>query len=122
MVGRALAARGITLDGVDSYLAPTLKALMPDPSSLAGMDAAAARLAKAVTGGERVCVWGDYDVDGATSAALLHRYLSAVARPPRIHIPDRITEGYGPNTPALLKLHHEGVRLVVTVVGCDQGP
>ena len=115
VVGRALAARGVTLEGVDSFLAPTLRALMPDPGVLADMDTAAARLAAAVTGGESVCVWGDYDVDGATSAALLPRYLAAVARPPRFYIPDRISEGYGPNAPALLKLHREGVRLVVTV-------
>ncbi len=115
MVGRALAARGVTLEGVDSFLAPTLKALMPDPSIVTDMDAAAARLASAVTGGEAVCVWGDYDVDGATSTALLYRYLAAVAKPPRTYIPDRITEGYGPNAPALLKLHREGVRLVVAV-------
>ena len=115
VVGRALAARGVTLEGVDSFLAPTLKALMPNPSVVADMDIAAERLARAVTGGETVCIWGDYDVDGATSAALLHRYLSAVAKPPRTYIPDRISEGYGPNAPALLKLHREGVRLVVTV-------
>ncbi len=114
-VGRALAARGITLDGVDTYLAPTLKALLPDPSIVADMDIAASRLASAVTSGEIVCVWGDYDVDGATSSALLFRYLAAVAKPPRFYIPDRITEGYGPNTPALLKLHKGGVRLIVTV-------
>ena len=115
VVGRALAARGVTLDGVDSFLAPTLKGLMPDPSVVADMDRAAARLAEAVTSGESLCVWGDYDVDGATSAALLYRYLSAVGRPPRTYIPDRIDEGYGPNSPALLKLYKEGVRLVVTV-------
>ena len=115
LVGRVLAARGITLDTADAFLAPTLRALMPDPSVLTDMDKAAARLARAVTAGEAIAVFGDYDVDGATSAALLHRYLSAVARPPRLYIPDRIAEGYGPNAPALLKLHREGVALAVTV-------
>ncbi|MEI8395252.1 MAG: single-stranded-DNA-specific exonuclease RecJ [Rhodospirillaceae bacterium] len=115
IVGRVLAARGVTLENCDSFLTPTIRALMPDPSRLADMDTAANRLAEAVTKGESITVYGDYDVDGATSAALLHRYLSAVGRPPRFYIPDRIAEGYGPNTAALLKLHHEGVRLVVTV-------
>lgn len=115
LVGRVLAARGVTLDSVEAYLSPTLRALMPNPSVITDMDVAAARLAEAVTSGETIAVWGDYDVDGATSSALLHRYLSAVGRAPRVHIPDRILEGYGPNAPALLKLHHEGVRLVVTV-------
>ena len=115
VVGRVMAARGVTLDTADTFLTPTLRALMPDPSVLADMDQAAARLTDAVIGGESIAIFGDYDVDGATSTALLQRYLSAVARPPRCYIPDRITEGYGPNTPALLKLHHEGVRLVVAV-------
>ena len=115
VVGRAMAARGVTLDGADAYLSPTLRALMPDPGVIADMGRAASRMADAVTGGEAVCVWGDYDVDGATSSALLHRYLSAVAAPPRIYIPDRLSEGYGPNAPALLKLRGQGVGLVVTV-------
>ncbi len=115
LVGRALAGRGVTLDGVDSFLAPTLKALMPDPSLVTDMDLAVSRLVDAVINGETICVWGDYDVDGATSTALLYRFLAAVGRPPRTYIPDRIAEGYGPNTPGLLKLHREGVRLVVTV-------
>jgi single-stranded-DNA-specific exonuclease len=115
LVGRVMAARGITLETADSFLSPTLRGLMPDPSCLADMDKAATRLAGAVLAGENIAVLGDYDVDGATSAALLHRYLSAVSRPPRLYIPDRITEGYGPNAPALLRLYREGVRLVVTV-------
>jgi single-stranded-DNA-specific exonuclease len=115
VVARVMAARGITLDTADSYLAPTLRQLMPDPSRLADMDVAAARLAEAVVSGESVAVFGDYDVDGATSAALFFRYLAAVGRAPRLYIPDRITEGYGPNAAALLRLHQEGVRLVVAV-------
>ncbi len=110
-----MAARGITLETVDDFLTPTLRGLMPNPSTLTDMDKAAARLVRAVVGDESVAVFGDYDVDGATSAALLYRYLSAVSKPPRLYIPDRITEGYGPNAPALLRLHQEGARLVVTV-------
>ncbi|MEI6986313.1 MAG: single-stranded-DNA-specific exonuclease RecJ, partial [Rhodospirillaceae bacterium] len=115
LVGRVMAGRGITLDGAESFLNPTLRTLMPDPSVLTDMDVAAARVADAVMAGESVAVFGDYDVDGATSSALLYRYLSAVGRSPRIHIPDRITEGYGPNTLTLLRLHREGVRLLLTV-------
>ena len=79
------------------------------------MDAAAARLVAAIQGGEKIAVFGDYDVDGATSSALLHRFFSAIGVPLRIYIPDRMTEGYGPNLPALLKLRAEGVAVVITV-------
>ncbi|HUC63510.1 MAG TPA: single-stranded-DNA-specific exonuclease RecJ, partial [Alphaproteobacteria bacterium] len=99
----------------ESYLAPTLRALLPDPFHLRGMAAAAERLAEAVTGGEPVGIFGDYDVDGATAAALLQRFMAAVGGRTRIYIPDRMREGYGPNAPALLGLKAEGLRLVVTV-------
>jgi single-stranded-DNA-specific exonuclease len=115
IVGRMMAARGVDLDGAANYLNPTLRELLPDPSRLAGMDAAAARLAAAIRGGEPVAVFGDYDVDGGTSAALLHRFFAAVGARLRIYIPDRLTEGYGPNLPALLKLKAEGIGLLVTV-------
>ncbi|MEO0429387.1 MAG: single-stranded-DNA-specific exonuclease RecJ [Pseudomonadota bacterium] len=104
IVARVLAARGIEVEEADAYLAPTLKALMPDPSCLAGLDVAAERLARAAMAGERVAVFGDYDVDGAASAALLHDWLAAFGIVPTIHIPDRIAEGYGPNTPAMERL------------------
>lgn len=115
IVGRVLAARGVTEESCDGYLNPTLKALLPDPSRLRDMDAAAARIAYAVMQGESIAVFGDYDVDGATSAALLVRFFRAVGTDARIYVPDRITEGYGPNGPALLRLHGDGVRLVITV-------
>ena len=79
------------------------------------MDKAAARLAAAVQAGETIAVFGDYDVDGATSSALLQRYLTAVGARCRVHIPDRIAEGYGPNAPALLRLQAEGAGVCVTV-------
>ena len=97
IVGRMLAARGIDLDAAASFLEPTLRDLLPDPARLRDMDAAAARLAAAIQGGEKIAVFGDYDVDGATSAALLLRFFRAVGVPLRIYIPDRMTEGYGPN-------------------------
>ncbi|KGM31605.1 single-stranded-DNA-specific exonuclease RecJ, partial [Inquilinus limosus] len=115
IVARVLAARGVGLDDAPAFLNPTLRALLPDPSVLRDMDRAAARIARAVTAGEGIAVFGDYDVDGATSTALLVRYLRALGIEPQIHIPDRIAEGYGPNAQALEKLRAGGAGLVVTV-------
>ncbi|WP_448203502.1 single-stranded-DNA-specific exonuclease RecJ [Azospirillum sp. sgz302134] len=115
IVGRVLAARGVTEEACDTFLNPTLKALLPDPSRFKDMDAAAERIARAILDGEPVAVFGDYDVDGATSSAVLRRFFRAVGADLRIYVPDRMKEGYGPNAPALLRLKAEGVRLVVTV-------
>jgi single-stranded-DNA-specific exonuclease len=115
IVARVLAARGVGLGEVESFLAPTLRDLLPDPCRLKDMRAGAERLAAAITGGERIAIFGDYDVDGATAAALLLRFLAAVGTPPRLYVPDRLREGYGPNAPALLELRRQGVTLVVTV-------
>ncbi|WP_029007451.1 single-stranded-DNA-specific exonuclease RecJ [Azospirillum halopraeferens] len=115
IVGRVLAARGVTEEACDDFLAPTLRSLLPDPSRFRDMDAAADRIARAIMAGEAVAVFGDYDVDGATSAALLRRFFRAAGRELRVYVPDRIAEGYGPNAPALLRLKAEGIGLVVTV-------
>ncbi len=115
VVGRVLAARGVGLDEAEEFLNPSLKASLPDPSALNDMDLAAGRLADAIEAEEFVAVFGDYDVDGATSSALLCRYFRALGRPLRIYIPDRQKEGYGPNGPAMRQLKGEGVSLVVTV-------
>jgi single-stranded-DNA-specific exonuclease len=115
IVGQVLAARGVALDEADAFLTPTLRHYLPDPSSLRDMDRAADRLARAILDGESVAVFGDYDVDGATSSALLHGFFKAVGAPLRIYIPDRMKEGYGPNAPALRRLRDEGVKIVVTV-------
>lgn len=115
VVGRVLAARGIGLDQAESFLSPTLRDLLPDPSHLKDMDKAAARVAQAVMDGEPVGIFGDYDVDGATSSALLATFLTAAGGNPLVHIPDRMIEGYGPNLPALHKLAGQGARVVVTV-------
>jgi single-stranded-DNA-specific exonuclease len=115
VVGRVMAARGVDLDGAQAYLDPTLRQALPDPSTLKDMDAAVARLVRAVTAGETIAIFGDYDVDGATSSALLHRFLRAVGAEPRVYIPDRIAEGYGPTERALLTLHGDGAAVVVTV-------
>ena len=115
LLGRVLAARGIALDEVPHVLDPTLKALMPDPSTVTDMDKAAARLADAVERREAIAIFGDYDVDGGSSSALLARFLAHHGLSARIYIPDRIFEGYGPNAPAIEALIKDGARLIVTV-------
>ena len=114
-VSRLLAARDVDLEGVPDFLEPTLRKFLPDPLHLKDMDAAVARLVRAVRAGERIVVFGDYDVDGATSSALLLRFFRAVGGDIGVYIPDRRREGYGPNAPALLKLQQEGAAVVVTV-------
>jgi len=115
LLGRILAARDIAVDDVPVTLEPTIKALMPDPSTLTDMDKAAARLADAIERREKIAVFGDYDVDGACSSALMRRFLNAHGLDARIYIPDRIFEGYGPNPQAIETLVKEGARLIVTV-------
>ncbi|MBT3909495.1 MAG: single-stranded-DNA-specific exonuclease RecJ, partial [Rhodospirillaceae bacterium] len=114
-VGRVMASRGIGLDDGASFLAPTLRELLPDPSHLNDMDVAAERLAAAIMQDEGLAVFGDYDVDGATSSALFKRFVESVGGRCRIYIPDRLREGYGPNAPALLELAEGGASVVVTV-------
>jgi single-stranded-DNA-specific exonuclease len=111
----ALTARGIDEAGVDAFLNPRIRSSMPDPSSLRDMDAAAGLAAQAIEGGHRIGIFGDFDVDGASSSALLHRYLSAVGCEHEVYIPDRLSEGYGPNIPAMLGLVERGAELVITV-------
>lgn len=115
LLGRVLASREVALDEVAVFLEPTVKALMPDPSRLTAMDAAARRIADAIERREPVAIFGDYDVDGACSSALLARYLTHHGTRARIYIPDRLFEGYGPNSAAIETLVKEGARLIVTV-------
>jgi single-stranded-DNA-specific exonuclease len=116
LIGRMLAARGQSLDGAPGFLEPRLRDLLTDPSELKDMDQAAERLADAVAQAERIAIFGDYDVDGATSAAVLSRFLRAVgADEPVLYVPDRMREGYGPNAPAFHALKAQGAALVVTV-------
>jgi single-stranded-DNA-specific exonuclease len=114
-LARALASRGVTeVDGA-AYLAPTLRALFPDPSSFADMDVAAKVLIDAIVADQACVVFADYDVDGATSAALLVRYFRALGRELSIYVPDRLKEGYGPSPAAFRRLKAEGAELVITV-------
>jgi single-stranded-DNA-specific exonuclease len=115
MLARVIAGRDIDLDAVEDFLDPTIRKLLPDPSSVTDMEAAAKRLADAAQRTERVAIFGDYDVDGATSAALLAWHLRHCGLDPLIHIPDRIFEGYGPNVEAIRALAAKGATLLVTV-------
>jgi single-stranded-DNA-specific exonuclease len=115
MLARVLAGRGIDIDAVEDFLDPTIRKLMPDPHTVTEMEIAAKRIADAATRGERVAIFGDYDVDGATSAALLAWHLRHCALDPLIHIPDRIFEGYGPNIEAVRALAAKGATLLITV-------
>ena len=114
-VARALAARGVSEAAAPDYLAPTLKALLPDPSCFADMDRAATLLVDAVQDGRPTVVFADYDVDGATSAALLVRWFRSLGRELGVYVPDRLTEGYGPSPAAFRRLKAQGAQLVVTV-------
>ncbi len=115
LVDRLLLARGVTRAELERHRHPTLRGFMPDPSCFRDMDKAAERLADAVERREPVTVFGDYDVDGATSAALLVRLLRQLGCDPRAYIPDRLMEGYGPSGEALVRIAEGGARLIVTV-------
>lgn len=115
IVARLLVNRGILCDQVDAFLNPTIRDYLPDPSNFKDMDKAVARVTKAILDGEKIAVFGDYDVDGATSAALLARYFRQVGVLPVVYIPDRQREGYGPSVEGFKALHSQGVRLILTV-------
>lgn len=115
IIGRLLAIRGVGIEAATHFLDPTLRALLPDPSTLMDMDAAADRLASAVQRNETLAVFGDYDVDGACSGALMVTFLRMLGCDVLYHVPDRLAEGYGPNGPALLKLAEAGATLILCV-------
>src|SRR5438874_8508631 len=112
MLARVLAGRDVEIDAVADFLDPTIRKLMPDPFTVTQMEAAAKRIAEAAVRGEKVAIFGDYDVDGATSAALLAWHLRHCGLDPLIHIPDRIFEGYGPNIVAISILAATGPQLL----------
>jgi single-stranded-DNA-specific exonuclease len=115
ILARVIAARGVGLDAAAMHLSPTIRGLMPDPSTLTDMDALAERLTRAVTDNEAIALFGDYDVDGACSCALMTRFLRHFGIEPQVHIPDRIFEGYGPNIAAMDKLIDSGATLIITL-------
>lgn len=115
IAAQLLLSRGVALDELERHRTPSLRAFLPDPSEFRDMDVAAERLAQAVLTFEQVTIYGDYDVDGATSAALLVRLMRLLGHDARYYIPDRLLEGYGPSADALVRLGEEGSSLVVTV-------
>jgi single-stranded-DNA-specific exonuclease len=115
LLARVLAGRGVEVEAVEAFLDPSIRRLMPDPHGLTDMERAAARIADAITREEKVAIFGDYDVDGATAAALLCNYLRRCGLDPIVHIPDRIFEGYGPNADAIRSFAEQGATLLVTV-------
>ncbi|MCZ4270793.1 single-stranded-DNA-specific exonuclease RecJ [Maritalea porphyrae] len=115
IVARVMAGRGVSLENAEQFLTPTLRDLMPDPTMLTGMEELVDRLVCAVQNNEQVALFGDYDVDGATSVALITRYLTGVGLDPLVYIPDRIFEGYGPNNGAIDQLIDDGATLIVTL-------
>jgi len=115
IVARVLAGRGVSQEDALRFLDPTVRDLLPNPRSFTDMDAAAGRIADAMARQEKVAIFGDYDVDGAASSALLKRFLAHYGIDAEIYIPDRIFEGYGPNPDAMRELVARGARLIVTV-------
>ncbi|WP_395447020.1 single-stranded-DNA-specific exonuclease RecJ [Aminobacter sp. UC22_36] len=115
IVARVLAGRGVSPEDTERFLDPTIRDLLPDPASLTDMDKAAERIADAVLRQERVAIFGDYDVDGASSSALMSRFLTHFDVESEIYIPDRIFEGYGPNPDAMRELIGRGASLIITV-------
>ncbi|MGZ8407369.1 MAG: DHH family phosphoesterase, partial [Caulobacteraceae bacterium] len=115
LLARVMAARGVGEDAAAHFLNPTLKALFPDPSCFTDMDKAAAILVDAIEAGTKVAVFADYDVDGASSAALLVRWFRTLGAELPIYVPDRLTEGYGPSARAFDTLKASGADLVITV-------
>lgn len=114
-VANILLKRGIRLPHVPQFLAPTLKEMMPDPNHLKDMNKGVDRVLQALSQGEKIAIFGDYDVDGATSSAILKRYFRDIGIDARIYIPQRIEEGYGPNTAALRQLKAEGFSVIIMV-------
>ena len=114
-ISEILVSRGIVYEDVAQFLDPSLKVQLPNPSILKDMDKAAERIADAVITGQKLAVFGDYDVDGATSTALLKRFFKMIGHDIRVYIPDRIDEGYGPNIGAFQTLKDEGAEVCLTV-------
>ncbi|MGO4136091.1 single-stranded-DNA-specific exonuclease RecJ [Rhizobium brockwellii] len=115
LIARVLAGRGVTVDEAIEFLDPTIRSLMPDPHKLTDCEKAATRLLRAIERGESVAIFGDYDVDGAASSALMFRFLNHFGVKATIYIPDRVFEGYGPNPAAINQLIEKGAELIVTV-------
>jgi single-stranded-DNA-specific exonuclease len=115
VVARLLASRGVSKHDVELHLNPSIKALLPEPFLLFDMEQAVERAQHAIATGEHIAIFGDYDVDGSCSAALLRQFFAAIGRDVSVYVPDRLREGYGPSETALLRLRQQGASLVITV-------
>jgi single-stranded-DNA-specific exonuclease len=115
ILGRVMAARGVTPDEAEAFLNPTLRSLMPQPSAFLDMEKGAARLAEAIVKKETIGIISDYDVDGVSSAAIMVRFLASVGHEANVYIPDRLTEGYGPSEKAVTTLKEQGTELLLTL-------
>ncbi len=115
ILGRVMAARGVALDEAEAFLNPTIRTLMPQPAALRDMEKGAARIAEAITAGSKIGIITDYDVDGVSSGAIFKLFLKSVGSDATIHIPDRLTEGYGPNQFAVKSLKEKGCELLLTL-------
>jgi single-stranded-DNA-specific exonuclease len=115
LVDELLLARGVGRDDLPRHRDPKIRDFLPDPSCFRDMDKGAKRLADAVQRGETIAIFGDYDVDGATSAALLVLLLRRLGAEPIVYIPDRLMEGYGPSGKALVELKERGASVAVCV-------
>ena len=115
LIARVLAARGVGIDDADNFLKPTIRETMPDPATFTDMNLATTRIAAGITNNEHIAIFGDYDVDGASSSALLAKFLRHYQTSHEIYIPDRIFEGYGPNKNAIGELAKRGAKLIICV-------
>ena len=115
ILGRVMAARGVGLEEAEAFLNPTIRSLMPQPSALKDMEKGAQRLAEAIIAQTRIGIISDYDVDGVSSAAIFQMFLRAVGSDANIHMPDRLTEGYGPSEHAVKLLKEQGCTLLLTL-------
>ena len=115
IIARLLVARNVSIEEVDGFLNPKLRDIMPDPSSLMDMDVAVDRLVEAISDNELIGIFADYDVDGATSSALLKKYLDSLNIRNELYIPDRMKDGYGPNKQGLEYLKAKGASLILTL-------
>ncbi|HQX84592.1 MAG TPA: DHH family phosphoesterase, partial [Aestuariivirga sp.] len=115
ILGRVMAARGVGLEDAEAFLNPTIRSLMPQPSALKDMEKGAARLAEAIIAQTRIGIISDYDVDGVSSAAIFQLFLRSVGSGAIVHVPDRLTEGYGPSEHAVKLLKEQGCDLLLTL-------
>ena len=115
LIGRVMAGRGVELNDAQAFLSPSIRDLMPDPDFLTDMKQATSRICDAIQHNQQIAIFGDYDVDGASSSALMSKFLSHHGVNNEIYIPDRIFEGYGPNPDAINTLIDNGAKLIITV-------